>query len=62
MNSNNPRGKDSIYSHSQDGSQNQGSYRHEDGMSGNSDSKDDGYKSRRRSKKDNEGRNFKCDK
>lgn len=37
-------------------------YRGDDGMSGHSGSGSANYKSRRRSKKDNEGRNFKCDK
>lgn len=46
-----------------DGSQDEG-YKNDDGMSNGSGSGSGSanYKSRRRSKKDNEGRNFKCDK
>ena len=51
-----------MYAQSQNESQNTNPYRGDDGMSGHSGSQSGNYKSRRRSKKDNEGRNFKCDK
>jgi len=62
MNSNNPGGGGSLHDHSQQESNNRGSYMDDDGVSDHSGSGSANYKSRRRSKKDNEGRNFKCDK
>jgi hypothetical protein len=53
---------DSMYGQSNQDTNNQGSYRNDDNVSGHSGSGSGNYKSRRRSKKDNEGRNFKCDK
>lgn len=51
-----------MYNQSQQESYNQSSNRNDDGGSNHSDDGDGGLKNRRRSKKDNEGRNFKCDK
>lgn len=51
-----------MYANSQEESQNTNPYRGDDGMSAGSSSNSRNNKSKRRSKKDNEGRNFKCDK